>query len=67
MVYFSILRFRYHAGIVTDEMLSMPKTKYLAVGLLEALAAASGMAAGGMFGQLSFPLSCKNSFLAIFP
>lgn len=47
VVYFSILHFRYHAGIVTDEMLSMPKTKYLAVGLLEALGAASGMAAGG--------------------
>ena len=40
---------RYHAGIVTDEMLSMPKAPFLAVGLLEALGAATGMAAGGMF------------------
>lgn len=38
---------RYHAGIVTDEMLSLPKTPYLFVGMLEALGAASGMAAGG--------------------
>lgn len=47
IVYFSILYFRYHAGLITDEMLSLPKTPFLAVGLLEALAAASGMAAGG--------------------
>lgn len=48
IVYFSILYLRYHAGIVTDEMLSMPKAPFLAVGLLEALAAATGMAAGGI-------------------
>lgn len=48
LVYFSILCIRYRAGIVTDEMLELPKTRFLAVGLLEALAAASGMAAGGM-------------------
>lgn len=46
-MYFSILHFRYRAGIVTDEMLSMPKAPLLAVGLLEALGAACGMAAGG--------------------
>ncbi|MED6120638.1 hypothetical protein PIB30_022608 [Stylosanthes scabra] len=46
LVYFSILSIRYHAGIVTDEMLSMPKTPFLVVGLLEALGAATGMAAG---------------------
>lgn len=48
VVYFSILYCRYQAGIVTEEMLSLPKTPFLAVGLLEALGAASGMAAGGM-------------------
>lgn len=47
VVYYSILYLRYHAGIVTDEMLSMPKAPFLLVGLLEALAAATGMAAGG--------------------
>lgn len=47
IVYFSVLYLRYRAGIVTDEMLSMPKAPFLAVGLLEALGAATGMAAGG--------------------
>ncbi|XP_077218013.1 CRT (chloroquine-resistance transporter)-like transporter 1 [Tasmannia lanceolata] len=56
LVYFSILYFRYHAGIVTDEMLSLPKTWYLAVGLLEALAAASGMAAGAILSGASIPI-----------
>lgn len=49
VVYFSILYLRYHAGIVTDEMLSTPKAPYVAVGFLEALAAATGMAAGGRY------------------
>ncbi|XP_058079978.1 protein CLT1, chloroplastic-like isoform X2 [Magnolia sinica] len=56
VVYFSILYFRYHAGIVTDEMLSLPKTWYLAVGLLEALGAASGMAAGAILSGASIPI-----------
>lgn len=47
MVYFSILFLRYHSGSVTDEMLSMPKAPFVAVGFLEALAAAAGMSAGG--------------------
>ena len=49
MIYFSILYLRYQAGIVTDEMLSLPQKPFLAVGILEALAAAAGMAAGGNF------------------
>ena len=52
VVYFSILYCRYQAGIVTDEMLSLPKIPFLAVGLLEALGAASGMAAGGIYKSL---------------
>lgn len=56
LVYFSILHLRYHAGLVTDEMLSLPKTPYIVVGILEALGAVSGMAAGGDF-FLSFYLS----------
>ncbi|KAL5720126.1 Protein clt1 [Ranunculus cassubicifolius] len=56
VVYFSILYFRYHAGIVTDEMLSLPKAPFLAVGLLEALAAASGMAAGAILSGASIPI-----------
>ncbi|XP_064992895.1 protein CLT1, chloroplastic-like [Musa acuminata AAA Group] len=56
VVYFSILCIRYHTGIVTDEMLSLPKTPFLAVGLLEALAAASGMAAGAVLSGASIPV-----------
>ncbi|RDX77194.1 Protein CLT3, chloroplastic, partial [Mucuna pruriens] len=56
IVYFSILYIRYHAGIVTDEMLSMPKTPFLVVGLLEALGAATGMAAAAMLPGASIPI-----------
>jgi len=48
-VYFGILYIRHHAGIVTDEMLNAPKAPFIGIGLLEALAAATGMAAGGNF------------------
>ncbi|TXG73449.1 hypothetical protein EZV62_002028 [Acer yangbiense] len=56
VVYFSILYIRYHAGIVTDEMLSMPKGPFLFVGLLEAVAAATGMAAGAILSGVSIPI-----------
>ncbi|KAH9304003.1 hypothetical protein KI387_008407, partial [Taxus chinensis] len=46
LVYFSILYFRYRFGIVTDEMLAIPKLRFVAVGALEAIGLASGMAAG---------------------
>jgi len=48
-VYFGILYIRHRAGIVTDEMLDAPKAPFVVVGLLEALAAVTGMAAGGNF------------------
>ncbi|KAJ8446850.1 hypothetical protein Cgig2_016160 [Carnegiea gigantea] len=61
VVYFSILYIRHHAGIVTQEMLSLPQAPYLAVGLLEALAGVSGMAATSeanlLFCSLFFHLS----------
>ncbi|XVF47263.1 hypothetical protein PTKIN_Ptkin03bG0095300 [Pterospermum kingtungense] len=56
IVYFSVMYFRYHAGIVTDEMLSMPKAPFLAAGLLEALAAATGMAVGAILSGASIPI-----------
>ncbi|KAK8595969.1 hypothetical protein V6N13_000637 [Hibiscus sabdariffa] len=56
LVYFSVLYLRYHAGIVTDEMLSLPKGPFLAVGLLEALGAATGMAAGAILSGASIPI-----------
>ncbi|XP_028803958.1 protein CLT1, chloroplastic-like [Neltuma alba] len=62
VVYFSILYFRYRAGIVTDEMLSTPKAPFIAVGLLEALGAAAGMAAGTILSGASIPI-LSQSFL----
>ncbi|KAB1996760.1 hypothetical protein ES319_D13G254000v1 [Gossypium barbadense] len=56
LVYFSVMYLRYHAGIVTHEMLSMPKAPYLVIGLLEALAAATGMAAGAILSGASIPI-----------
>lgn len=51
---------RYHAGIITDEMLSLPQGPFLAVGLLEALAAATGMAAGGNYLFCLLPYKINN-------
>lgn len=62
IVYFSILYLRYHAGIVTDEMLSMPKAPYIVAGLLEALGAATGMAAAG-----NAPFITRSLTSAMFP
>ncbi|PHT67129.1 hypothetical protein T459_31554 [Capsicum annuum] len=62
LVYFSILYVRYHTGNVTDEMLSLPKIPFVAVGLLEALAAASGMAAGAILSGATIPI-LSQSFL----
>lgn len=56
IVYFTILHIRHRAGIVTDEMLSMPKAPYILVGLLEALGAATGMAAGAILSGASIPI-----------
>ena len=49
LVYFSILCMRYQAGIVTDEMLELPKYYFILSGALEACGVASGMAAAGMY------------------
>ncbi|KAL2535922.1 CRT (chloroquine-resistance transporter)-like transporter 3 [Forsythia ovata] len=62
VVYFSILYLRYQAGKVTDEMLSLPKSPLIAVGLFEALAAASGMAAGAILSGAAIPI-LSQSFL----
>ncbi|CAK7330653.1 unnamed protein product [Dovyalis caffra] len=56
IVYFTILHVRHYAGIVTDEMLSMPKAPFLLVGLIEALGAATGMAAGAILSGASIPI-----------
>lgn len=59
IVYFGILHIRRRAGIVTDEMLNVPKAPFVVIGLLEALAAATGMAAGGNFPSFFSALRCN--------
>lgn len=49
MVYFLILYTRYNAGVVTDEMIDQPKKLFVAIGALEALGVALGMASAGKF------------------
>ncbi|KAL6867305.1 hypothetical protein ACP4OV_015329 [Aristida adscensionis] len=62
LVYFSILFVRYRAGIVTKEMLALPKSPFMLIGLLEALGVASGMAAAAMLPGPSIPV-LSQSFL----
>ncbi|CAL9768705.1 unnamed protein product [Musa acuminata subsp. burmannicoides] len=55
-VYFFILYLRYSAGIVTKEMLALPKSQFIAIGFLEALGVASGMSAGAMLPGPAIPI-----------
>ncbi|KAG0464335.1 hypothetical protein HPP92_020404 [Vanilla planifolia] len=55
-VYFSILYVRYTRQIVTKEMLGIPKSRFIAIGLLEALGVASGMSAGAMLPGTAIPI-----------
>ncbi|BAT78475.1 hypothetical protein VIGAN_02115700 [Vigna angularis var. angularis] len=48
VIYFSILYIRYRARIVTDEMMAIPKLRFVAIGLLEALGLVAGMSAGAL-------------------
>ncbi|OMO50803.1 Chloroquine resistance transporter-related protein [Corchorus capsularis] len=56
VIYFSILFARYRAGIVTDEMLRLPKSRFVTIGILEALGVASGMASAAMLPGPSIPI-----------
>ncbi|CAH8382896.1 unnamed protein product [Eruca vesicaria subsp. sativa] len=48
LIYFTILYSRCRLGIVTEEMLSVPKWRFAIIGFLEALGVATGMAAAAM-------------------
>ncbi|OEL35867.1 Protein CLT2, chloroplastic [Dichanthelium oligosanthes] len=61
-VYFSVLYARYRAGVVTRDMLALPKHRFVAIGLLEALGVASGMSAGAMLPGPAIPI-LSQSFL----
>uniref|UniRef100_A0A0A9DN97 Uncharacterized protein n=1 Tax=Arundo donax TaxID=35708 RepID=A0A0A9DN97_ARUDO len=67
LVYFSILFIRYRAGIVTREMLALPKSQFMLIGLLEALGVASGMAAAAMLPGPSIPVLSQVLCLHIPP
>ncbi|CAN1289775.1 Protein CLT2, chloroplastic [Linum perenne] len=47
VIYSSILHMRYRAGIVSDEMLALPKSRYAAIGAFEAVGTLIGMYAAG--------------------
>ncbi|PKA49820.1 hypothetical protein AXF42_Ash004362 [Apostasia shenzhenica] len=55
-VYFSILYLRFYTGIVTTQMLAVPKSRFMAIGLLEALGVAVGMSAAAMLPGPTIPI-----------
>lgn len=61
-VYFTILYVRYRRGLVTWDMLALPKSRFAAIGLLEALGVAAGMSAGAMLPGPAIPI-LSQSFL----
>ncbi|KAG8632794.1 hypothetical protein MANES_18G056700v8 [Manihot esculenta] len=56
MIYFSILFMRYRAGIVTREMIGLPKSRFVAIGILEALGVATGMSSAAMLPGPAIPI-----------
>ncbi|KAG2248707.1 hypothetical protein Bca52824_088335 [Brassica carinata] len=61
-IYFTILYSRRRLGIVTEEMLSVPKWRFAIIGFLEALGVATGMAAAAMLPGPVIPI-LNQSFL----
>lgn len=55
-VYWAFLAARYKAGIVTDEMLALPKERFGFMGALEAVGLASGMAAAAVIPGALIPI-----------
>ncbi|KAK9271246.1 hypothetical protein L1049_026836 [Liquidambar formosana] len=55
-IYFSILYMRYRAGIVTDEMIALPKSRFMVIGILEALGVAAGMSSAAMLPGPAIPI-----------
>ncbi|KAM7518489.1 hypothetical protein LguiB_017451 [Lonicera macranthoides] len=55
-IYFSILYLRYHAGFVTDEMMAIPKFRFIVIGILEALGVVTGMASAAMLPGPAIPI-----------
>ncbi|KVI07130.1 hypothetical protein Ccrd_014519 [Cynara cardunculus var. scolymus] len=62
VIYFSILYIRHRAGIVTDEMMTLPKRRFAIIGMLEALGVVTGMYAAAMLPGPAIPI-LNQSFL----
>ncbi|KAG9130817.1 hypothetical protein Leryth_016966 [Lithospermum erythrorhizon] len=56
IIYFSILHMRRKAGIITDEMLKIPKFRFVIIGFLEALGVVSGMYAAAKLPGPAIPI-----------
>ncbi|CAN8325776.1 unnamed protein product [Cochlearia groenlandica] len=56
LIYFTILFTRRRLGIVTNEMMSVPKWRFAIIGFLEALGVATGMSAAAMLPGPVIPL-----------
>jgi hypothetical protein len=56
VAYSAILFVRYRVGLVTNEMLAVPKTKFVLIGVLEALAISMGMVSAAMLPGASLPV-----------
>ncbi|KAL4556527.1 hypothetical protein LXL04_039183 [Taraxacum kok-saghyz] len=55
-IYFSILYLRHRAGIVTDEMMVLPKWRFAVIGMLEALGVVIGMYSAAMLPGPAIPI-----------
>ncbi|KAI3758413.1 hypothetical protein L6452_05974 [Arctium lappa] len=56
VIYFSILYARHRAGIVTEEMMALPKLRFAVIGMLEALGVVTGMYAAAMLPGPAIPI-----------
>ncbi|CAM6101261.1 unnamed protein product [Calypogeia fissa] len=56
VIYSIFLFIRYRSGIVTKDMLELPKTPFITLGALEALGLAAGMAAAANLSGASIPI-----------
>ncbi|KAL8131046.1 protein CLT2, chloroplastic [Apium graveolens] len=63
IIYVSILYIRYNAGIVTDEMMAIPKFRFVIIGLLEALGVVAGMSSGAMLPGPAIPVLSQTFLL----
>lgn len=55
-IYFSFLYLRYKAGTVTDEMLGLPKYRFMMIGCFEALGIVCGMSSGAVLPGPAIPI-----------